>query len=179
MLVNDFDIREFLLTVGFVALNDRTFQIENPSIKIKLIYPDTSYTCGYRRMAVSSPDRMFRKMETYVPRDKERANSFLVSIYNRSVSLDPAMNNTGETQGQVVKVIPKERGMNMWICINGCPEPALFGVKPGALDMAQSIAEGDHVYVIYKIESKQTDDIVRNFLNITSIQCLNQPKTSF
>jgi len=167
--MNTFNISDYLFGRGFERTGDRTFVLEAPSIKIKLIHPDDLFECGYNTMAISSPKRLFPKREIEVPQDIAQANIKITPFMHKVIKLDPSMNNTAEKEGILVKKIFTERGVSLHILINGNDEPSEFRVKRSACDMVDLVEEGEMVYFIYKIESKEFDSGIRNYLNIISI----------
>lgn len=170
----NFSISDYLEGRGFLRVDDRTFVMEDPSVKIKLIYPDPNKSCGYNTMAISSPKRMFPKKELSIPRDHSSANLLIDPFLRHVIRYDPSIKNSHELEGIVCNKIDNERGIILYIQIQGNSSASEFRVKRVAEEMASEVNEGDLVYFIYKIESRQTDTGTRNYLNIISIHKIHE-----
>jgi hypothetical protein len=130
-MVSNLDVASYLKAYGFETSDNKTFVLQEPAIKVKLIRPSSDlYACGYSHIAISSPDKKFAKTEVEVPKNAFVLSKIIMPIM--SGKLKPSTVNQFEVIGMIVNrfdwnpvssVLIKIGGDYVWMALDlGFPD---------------------------------------------------------
>lgn len=178
MMVNNFDIESYLISRGFERIkDDRQFYMHSPKMKVKLIYPNPAYRCGYQTMVITDPDRKFSKKEMEVPNSKMRADKIFVPLMSYKPTRDPSYSNVWETQGKIKNIRSifhddTEIRRLFYLEIHGASGLIETFVRPSLMDLTLGIEVNDVVHVVLKTDAISKRDHTFNVMEVIGMQKL-------
>jgi hypothetical protein len=106
--MEEFDIKLYLIEKGFVQSMSSTkvYYHANPDIKIKLLYTKENDT--FQKVAISSPDRMFPKIEEFIRLNRDGAEDVIGRFL--SETMDNEFFNEFFVRGKLIQVETKVIG---------------------------------------------------------------------
>jgi len=169
-MINEFDISEYLKSNGFEKVtDDRTFYLKSPRVKVKLIYPDPTFLCGYQRMVVSSPDRVFAKQELDIPKSRMDAAKVIMPLLNHRPMRDTSLKNIWETQAEVLNISEYNFRTFVSVQVPGASYPIETFVRPSLSHILEGVVVGNWVHMVLKIDGRKVGGKRMNTIEVIGI----------
>ncbi len=146
-----FDLESYLIERDFTKSGNHYICLD-PKVKVKMLND---------RIAVTSPDRRFKKIEANIPKTNIEANKVFDSILSNEITIDSRAfidDGVHVTRGTVISVSDYEKIRLIKFKVNGSGEQPVFIQPTNLLDV--EIKPGEKLAIGFKIKYRNGNNIL-------------------